>query len=199
MRVKDKFLEKNSWIFLLLVVALFSKCLASEEVDLRLLNYNQNLKNTSAFFIQTDGGTIEEGEIYVGSERVRVEYNEPEKISLVLSKKKSMYVNHELRETEFFNTNKSVVNIFFKILVGENSFENSSVTYQEDKIIIKSSYEIEGVFYSVEVLYENNPIILRKIKLKEKSRDFEISFFNHKIIEEMGKKFFALINPYQNN
>ena len=199
MRVKDRFLEKNSWVFLLLVVALFSKCLASGEVDLRLLNYNQNLKNTSAFFIQTDGGTIEEGEIYVGSERVRVEYNEPEKISLVLSKKKSMYVNHELRETEFFNTNKSVVNIFFKILVGKNSFENSSVTYQEDKIIIKSSYEIEGVFYSVEVLYENNPIILRKIKLKEKSRDFEISFFNHKIIEEMGKKFFALINPYQNN
>lgn len=199
MQEKDKFLEKNNWIFLLFIFAVISNAVGGQEISLKLLNYNQNLKESSAFFIQTDGYTIEEGEVYVGLERVRIEYNKPEKISLILSKKKSMYVNHDLKEAEFFNTNKSIVKIFFKILVGENIFENSNITYQEDKIFIKNSYEIEGVFYIVEILYENNPIILRKIKVREENQNFEISFFNHKRDREMDKKFFSLINPYLNN
>jgi hypothetical protein len=199
MQGKDRFLEKNSWVFLLLIITVISQVAVSKEVGLSLLEYNQNLSNTSAFFIQTDGNTIEEGEVYVGVERVRVEYNKPEKISLILAKKKSMYLNHGLKEAEFFGTNKSVVNIFFKILVGENVLENSNITYQDDKISIKNSYDIDGVFYMVEILYENNPIILRKIKLKEGGQNFEISFFDHKSLDEIDKKFFALINPYLNN
>ena len=199
MQVKDKLLKKISWLLIFLIVASLSKSSFGDKKNLNLINYNEKLRGTSAFFIQTDGKTLEEGEVYVGVERIRIDYKKPEKISLVLSKNKSMYLNHDLKEAEFFNTNKSVIKIFFKILAGEDYFNNADIVYEKDKIIIKKQFEIEDIVYKTEVIYENNPIQLRKIKVIEDSQYFEIGFFNHKKFSEKNKKFFLLINPYQGN
>ena len=118
-----------------------SNTVIADSVKLELLNYNEGLKSSSAFFIQTDGETLEEGIVYIGSKRIKIEYNKPQKITIVLSEKKGMYINHELKETQYFNTHKSFVKIFFKILTVEDFFEDSDIKILNSSIIIKNNFD----------------------------------------------------------
>ena len=71
---KDRFLEKTSY---LLFVFIFCFCGLSSAKDIKLEidNYNKTLSNSSAKFIQSDGETIEEGILYIGSDRIKIDYN----------------------------------------------------------------------------------------------------------------------------
>ena len=196
MRARGRFLEKTNRVFFIILIFFTSKTTIADNIRLDLLNYNNNLKNTSAFFIQTDGNTLEEGVIYIGLERIKIVYNKPQKITIVLSKKRGMYVNHKLKETQYFNTNKSFVRVFFNILTGDNFFENSNLHIFNDRIILRNDFEINDTFYNTQVIYENEPIKLRKIKIKENGESIEIGFFNHNNLDTPNKSFFSLINPY---
>ena len=196
MQAKDRFLEKFKKLLFLILLFFISNTVIADSIKSELLNYNESLKNSSAFFIQTDGETLEEGIIYIGSKRIKVKYNTPQKITIVLSEKKGMYINHELKEVEYFNTHKSFVKIFFKILTGQNFFEDSNITVLNNSIIIKNYFDINDTLYNTEVVYENDPIKLRKIKIKESDWGFEIGFFNHNNLETLKKDFFSLADPY---
>ena len=37
-------------------------------------------------------------------ERIKIDYNNPEKLTIILSDKKGVYINHKLQESEFFLT-----------------------------------------------------------------------------------------------
>ena len=197
MQEKDKLLKKTSKIFLLFILFAAESVFANT-TKLQLLDYNNSLKNSSAFFTQTDGNTIEEGILYIGSNRVKIDYKKPKKITIVLTAKKGMYVNHELKETQFFDTNKSFVNIFFKILTGKDFYKNSQLDITNHSITIGDNFEINKKFYKTKIVYENKPIKLRKIKVNENGGGFEIGFYNHNNLEDTKKNFYSLINPYPN-
>ena len=196
---KGRFLEKFNKIFFLFFIFFITEKAFADDLKSKIIDYNNNLKNSSALFIQTDGKTIEEGIVYIGLERIKVEYRSPQKITIVLSKKRGMYVNHELQETQYFNTKKSVVGIFFKILTGDDFFINSKITEFKDTITINKSFKINDTDYGVEIVYENEPIQLRKIKFKENDQNFEIGLFNYSNFENTEKGFYSLINPYISN
>ena len=59
MQVKDKLLKKISWLLIFLIVAFLSKSSIGNKNNLKLIYYNEKLRGTSAFFIQTDGKTLE--------------------------------------------------------------------------------------------------------------------------------------------
>lgn len=193
---KDTFLEKIKRTIFIIVFFLISKTLIADTISLELLNYNKSLENSTASFIQSDGKTLEEGVIYIGSERIKIEYVKPTKITLVISKKKAMYVNHSLEETEYFNTNKSFIKFFFKILTGEKSFDESDLVVSNNSVEIKNDFEINNTPYKTWIIYEKNPIKIRKIKLEENNRVTEIGFFSHKNVNKISKDFFSLIDPY---
>lgn len=197
MRAKDRFLKKTNYILFLTIFLIF-KNLGASDIKSELLNYNSTLKNSSIGFIQSDGITVEEGIIYIGFDRIKIEYEKPQKISLVLSKKKSMYINHSLEEVQYFDTNKSVIKIFFNILSDENFYQNSNITSLKDSITIKENFNLNDKFYKIKIIYENEPIKIRKIKLEEQGGNIDIGFFNHNSIEVFKKEFFSLINPYIN-
>ena len=193
---KDRFLKRYSFfIFIILGLTLTNQAL-SKSIKLNLIKYNNDLKNTSAEFIQTDGKTIEEGIIYIGDERIRIDYESPKEITIILSTKKSMYTNHQLRETQYFNTNKSFVGVFLKIINGDDFFSESNIKNHNDRIIVKYDFNIEDTLFQTEMIYENNPIELRKIKVRENNANLEMGFFNHTNTNEISKEFFSLINPY---
>ena len=146
-------------------------------------------------FIQTDGKTVEEGVIYIGSERIKVEYEKPQRLTFVLSKKKGMFVNHELKEVQYFNPNKSFVKIFFKILKGDIFDENTYLNISNNSILIKNNFEVMDRLYKVDVIYENEPIKIRKVEVLEGQESFEIGFFNHNSLNSLDIDF-SLINPY---
>ena len=199
MQEKGRFLEKFSKLFLIILFVFFSKASIANSEKLKLLNYNNDLKNSSINFIQTDGETLEEGVIYIGQERIKIDYIEPKKITVVLTKNKGMYISHDLKETQFFSTNKSLVKIFFNILIDENFYNNTDLFSSKNEIKLKNTSEIDNVSYLIEVIYENNPIKLRKIKVRTENQNIEVGFFNHNDLKDYEKDFFALIDPFLKN
>ena len=195
MLVKDKFLEKfKNLIFLIFIF--FSQALVAETTSSKILNYNESLINSSALFIQNDGKEIQEGKIYFGSDRIKIDYKHPQKITLILSEKKGIYVNHYLKESQHFNTNKSFIRFFFKILEGNKFVKNPKI--EESFIKINDSFILDDIYYQITILYENKPIKIRKIIILEDNQNLEISFFDHNNLEFFDKKFFSMIDPYLN-
>ena len=198
MRVKDKFLKKTNWIFLISIFLISENLFAKNTEPYDLFNYNNNLVNSTALFIQSDGETVEEGVVYIGSERVRVDYKIPKEITIVLSKDKGMYVNHDLKETQYFSTKMTFVNIIFSILSGGNFYKTADIDIFKDSIVIKKEIELNDIFYNAEVIYENDPIKLRKVKIFDDEGVLELGFFDHNNLEIYEKEFFSFINPYLN-
>ena len=73
---KDKFLEKTSYLIFLTLI-FFSQALIAETTKSKILNYNASLINSSALFIQNDGIEIQEGKIYFGHDRIKINYKYP--------------------------------------------------------------------------------------------------------------------------
>ena len=195
MLVKDKFLEKTKYLFFLIFI-FFSQPLVAETTSSKILNYNESLINSSAFFLQNDGKEIQEGEIYFGTDRIKINYKTPKKLTLILSEKKGIYINHYLKESQHFNTNKSFIKIFFKILKSNEFAKNPKI--EENFIKINDSFVLDDIYYQITVLYENKPIKIRKIIILENNQNLEISFFDHNNLEFFDKKFFSMIDPYLN-
>jgi len=197
MLVKDKFLKKISHL-ITIVVIFSSPTLIAKDTLIKLLDYNNSLKTTSALFIQSDGKSIEEGIVYFGLNRIKIEYTMPKKITIILSEKKGVYINHDLKESQYFNTNKSYVKIFFKILKGWEFLETSKIRESKNIIELSKTFDLNDNYYKIKVIYENDPIKLRKIVVLENSNDFEIGFFGHNNLKTLEKKFFSMVDPYLN-
>ena len=62
----------------------FSQTLRAEDIYEKIFNYNDQLKNSSVKFIQTNLNEIQEGVIYFGDERIKIIYTKPQKITIIL-------------------------------------------------------------------------------------------------------------------
>jgi hypothetical protein len=192
---KDKCLKKINLLIIFFIIC-FSKSLVAENISTKLINYNKSLKHSSALFIQTNGESIEEGVIYFGDERIKIDYIKPTKLTLILSEKKGVYINHELKESQYFNTNKSYVRVFFKIFNKKKFTDKSDILVSENTIEISESVDLNNNFYNIKIIYENNPIKLRKIKILNGGETLELGFFNYNIEEKFRKNFFSMVDPY---
>ena len=87
------------------LIILFSKNLIGEKLDSKIIKYLQGLNSFSSSFIQSGETYLEEGYISIKDDMIRLDYNNPER-TLKISKEKGVYINHELREEEFFQLKK---------------------------------------------------------------------------------------------
>ena len=188
----DRFLEKISYLIFLIFI--FSKVLVAETTITKILNYNASLINSSALFIQNDGLEIQEGKIYFGFNRIKIDYKYPQNLTLILSEKKGVYINHNLKESEYFNTNKSFIKFFFKLLKGNEFAEKPKA--EKNFIKINDSFVLNDIIYQITILYENNPIKIRKVMILEDNQNLEISLFDHNSLNFFDKKFFSMVDPY---
>ena len=193
MQVKDKFFEKTKLIILILC---FSQHLNAENFYDKIFNYNNGLKNTSANFIQTNLNHIQEGVIFFGDGRIKINYNNPEKLTIILSDKKGVYINHELQESEFFVTKKSYIKNFFDIIHNKNYLKKISIEEVFDQIVINEETYLENTFYTIRLVYENDPITLRRLEIISSEEKIQMGFFNHKKENIFDKNFFSMIDPY---
>ena len=193
MRVKDKFFEKTKLIILILC---FSQHLNAENIYDKIFNYNNELKNSSAKFMQTNTNHIQEGVIFFGNERIKINYNNPEKLTIILSDKKGVYINHELQESEFFITKKSYIKNFFDIIHNKNHLKKLSVEEVFDQIVISEDADLDNTFYTIRLIYENDPIKLRRLEIIGSEEKIQMGFFNHNKENIFDKNFFSMIDPY---
>ena len=197
MQAKDKFLEKISLLILIFVIGL-SHNLYAEDIYEKIFNYNDRLKNSTANFIQTNANYIQEGVIFFGNNRIKINYEKPQKLSIILSDRKGVYINHELRESEFFWTKKSYIKIFFDIFHKNNSLKNMSIKKSSDKIEISEKIELDNILFDIRLVYENDPIKLRRLEIFSEEEKINMGFFDHNIENDFDKNFFSMIDPYLN-
>ena len=169
---------------------------ANTEIKIKILDYLNSFQYFSASFIQSDNETLSEGVVYIGEKRVRAEYLSPSKILIVLDEDKAMYYNYELEEDEFFNPKNTNAWFFYDIFRNPNFFKDSKIRLKNKEVILeKSGFDNELAEYLINVYFENNPMILRKIEVFINDEFLQISIFNHSYNEDFDKDFFKLINP----
>ena len=197
MQAKDKFLEKFNFLIFILILC-FSHKLSAENIYKKIFDYNNSLKNSSANFIQTNSNYLQEGEIFFGNKRIKINYKNPKKLTLILSEKKGMYINHELEESEFFMTKKSYIKFFFDIFQKKNHMVNMIVKQIDQQIEISEKIDLENIIYDIVLTYENDPIKLRQIEIVSDDEKILMGFFDHNIEGVFDKNFFSMIDPYLN-
>ena len=194
---RDMFLKKNKLLILVFIVIFFIKnpINANEDNLLKIINYLENFKNLSVAFVQSDDFDIQEGIIAIGVNRVRVEYNSPSKILIILSKNKAMYYNHDLNEDEFFDPRDTPAWYFYEIFKNPDFFSDAKTSFINNSLIVQKESSYENENYNILLYFENNPLLLRKIQLKNNNQEITLSIFNHKYNMEFDEKYFKLINP----
>ena len=193
MQVKDKFLEKTKLFILILCL---SQNLNAENLYEKIFDYNDKLKNSSVSFIQTNINYIQEGIIFFGNERIKINYNNPEKLTIILSDKKGVYINHTLQESEFFITKKSYIKIFFDIFQKKNHLKNVYIEELFNQIVVSEDSYIDNILYTIRLVYENDPIMLRRLEIISDDEKIQMGFFNHTKGNIFDKSFFSMIDPY---
>ena len=193
MRVRDKFLEK---IKLIIIILCFTQNLNAENLYEKIFNYNDELKNSSANFIQTNTNHVQEGTIFFGDERIKINYNNPEKLTIILSDKKGVYINHQLQESEFFITKKSYIKIFFDIFQKKHHLKNMFIKVMDDQIVIGEETYLDDTLYNIRLVYENDPIKLRLLEIISNDEKMQMGFFNHNKENVFDRSFFSMIDPY---
>ena len=197
MQAKDKFLEKIS-LFILIWSLCFSHNLHAKNIYEKVFNYNNTLKNSSANFVQTNNNYFQEGIIFFGDKRIKIIYNKPQKITIILSEKKGIYINHELEESQFFATKNSYIKFLFDVFHKKKYLEKLTIKESDYKIEISEKIKLDDVLYNIKLVYENGPINLRRLVIINIDEKTQMGFFDHRLEQSFEKKFFSMIDPYLN-
>jgi len=197
-REKDKYLKKQislKVLGLLFLAILFSKSLASEELNSKIINYLQALNSFSSNFIQSDGRHLEEGYIYIKDDMIRLDYTDPDR-TLKINREKGVYINHELREEEFFSTKKNIVKIFYDIFLKNNFFSSLSPKESKKEIVFEKIIQLDSNKVHLKIFFEDSPLLLRKIISKTDNDLISISFYDHNYNSVFKESFFSFVPIY---
>ena len=66
------------------------------------------------------------------------------------------------------------------------------------KIEVSEKIKVDDVFYNIKLVYENEPINLRRLEIRNNDEKIQMGFFDHSFEQNLNKKFFSMINPYLN-
>ena len=199
MRVRDMFSKNEKYLnyfYIIIFLILSFKVESNTNTRIKILDYLNSMQYFSASFIQSDNETLSDGRVYIGEKRVRAEYLSPIKVLIILDEDKAMYYNYELEEVEFFNPKETNAWFFYDIFRNPYFFEDSKIVIENKEIILeKSGFDKQETKYLINVYFEDNPMILRKIEVFVNQEFLQISIFNHNYNEDFDEKFFKLINP----
>ena len=198
MLAKDKFLKTQTNLLLftiLFFIILFSKNTIGEPIDSKVANYIKNLNYFSSKFIQSNGASLEEGSIYIKDAKIRLDYFYPNR-TLIISKKKGVYINHELKEENFFSTEKNTVRLFYDIFLDYNFFSSFVFKENNKEIIFEKKIIIDSKITNLKIFFENSPLLLRKITVKTENEIISISFSEHSYNNTFDESLFSFVPMY---
>ena len=197
-QAKGKCLKKQSsykFLMLFFLAILFSKNLVGEEIDSKINTYLRGLNSFSSKFIQSNGTYLEQGNIYIKNNIIRLDYNSPDR-TLKISKEKGVYINHDLREEEFFSTKNNIIKIFYNIFLKNNFLSTLSPKENNKEIIIEKTIQSESTKVHLKIFFENSPLLLRKIITRTENDLISISFYDHNYNKVFEEDFFSFVPIY---
>ena len=198
MPAKDKFLKKQTNLLLitiLFLIILFSKNAIGDQINSKVVNYIKNLNFFSSKFIQSSGASLEEGNIYIKDNKIRLDYFYPDR-TLIISKNKGVYINHELKEENFFSTKKNRVKLFYDIFLDYSFFSSFEFEENNGEIVFEKKIIIDSKITYLKIFFENKPLLLRKIIAKSENEIISISFSEHNYNNTFDESLFSFIPMY---
>ena len=204
MQAKEMFLKQISRKPLILIFflgALICEQVVAKDLILKKNSLNDYIKKSNEFssqFIQASNESLSDGFLYLDRERIKIEYINPSKITIILSKSKAMYFDHDLNEVEYFNPKKTIGNIFYQIFFDNNFFDKTQLMIQKNSITAIKNIKIDEEEVVLNIYFEQNPLILRKIEIKKNSENIVFSILNINHNPNFDKKFFSMIDPRSN-
>ena len=198
MQEKDRFLKKQINLFffsILFFIILYCKNTTGDEISSKVGSYIKDLNFFSSKFIQSNGNSLEEGYIYIKDTKIRLDYFSPDR-TLIISKKKGVYINHELKEEEFFSTEKNIVRIFYDIFIDDGFFSTLKFAENKKEIIFEKKITIDLNKTDIKIFFENKPLLLRKIIAETEDEIISISFNEHSYNNVFDEKLFSFVPMY---
>tara|TARA_Y100000741_G_scaffold336276_1_gene294779 strand:- start:175 stop:798 length:624 start_codon:yes stop_codon:yes gene_type:complete len=207
MLVKEKFLKtihklRNKFFLILFISCLFSNSSISEtKTTSDIAEYIIGLKNFKCNFIQANpDGSISEGTMIYSDKKIRIDYESPSKIIFIAREKKAMYFNKDLEEVHYFNPNKTAFNIFNSIFDLNNLSKDLYTIKIEESVIeiLMNNLNVEDIKV-FKIIFQNNPLLLKKIIWEETSGKSVFSVYNIEKNPLTSKRTFSMAHPLINN
>jgi len=107
-----------------------------------------------------------------------------------------MYVNYDLGEVQYFNPQDSAAGVFINIFKNNLFLDGASIDIKNKNIFLKKEGEIDNEKFTLIILFEKSPNILRKIKLEYNDIYNSVMLSDHNFNAVFDKKFFTLANPF---
>ena len=195
---KDRFLKRQTKLkalILFLLIILFSKNLIGADLNFKVQEYIKNLNFFSSKFIQSNSGSINEGYLYIQNGKIRLDYFNPDR-TIKIGQKKGVYINHELKEEEFFSVDQNIIGVFYKIFQNYDFFSDVKLKENKGEIIFEKTIMIDSKKIGLKVFFENNPLLLRKIITKTDDEILSLSFNEHSHNNVFEKDFFSFVPIY---
>ena len=196
-----KQINRKSLIFVFLLGALICEQVLAKDLILKKNSLNDYIKKSNEFsaqFIQASNESLSDGFLYLDRERIKIEYINPSKITIILTESKAMYFNHDLNEVEYFNPTKTIGNIFYQIFYDNNFFNKTQLMIQTNSITAIKNIRIDEEEVVLSIYFEQNPLILRKIEIKKNNENIIFSILNINHNPNFDKKFFSMTDPRNN-
>lgn len=199
---KEVFLKKISKIILYLIFIIVfisgsSVWAINTKKNLQevVINHLETIKEFSSQFLQTNGETIEEGNLYLKNQRIKIHYHSPSEIIIIIAKKKAMYFNKDLQELEYFNPNKSLVSYFYNIFYNTTFLNEANFEEKDNYIVISKNLIVDEEKIVIKIFLEQHPIIIRKLRIEKSDSVITFSILNHNFNPDLIDKDFSMINP----
>ena len=196
-----KQINRKSLIFVFLLGTLICEQVLAKDLILKKNSLNDYIKKSNEFsaqFIQASNESLSDGFLYLDRERIKIEYINPSKITIILTESKAMYFNHDLNEVEYFNPTKTIGNIFYQIFYDNNFFKKTQLMIQTNSITAVKNIKIDEEEVTLNIYFEQNPLILRKIEIKKNNENIVFSILNINHNPNFDKKFFSMTDPRNN-
>ena len=65
-------------------------------------------------------------------------------------------------------------------------------------IEFNKDFQLDNILFNISVVYENEPIKLRRLVIEGNDEKIQMGFFDHKFEKTFNKNFFSMIDPYLN-
>ena len=206
MPVKGMFLKKNKmkkyfvlfvFIGLFLCNNVYSNQINYEE---KIINYFFKIENFTSTFIQSDEISVEEGIIYLKKKinRIKIKYNKPSNIVIILAKKRGLYLNLDLEEIEYFNPEDSIANIFYDIFYNVKFLDEASIKENNSVIEVTKNINLKNEKVKIKIIFEKNPLLIKKLIMISNEQIINLTLINPNFNAVLDSKIFSLANPLLN-
>ena len=204
MQEKEVFLKKISNISIIFYIFIFlviSKNVGAKDIifQSKIYDYINQIKGFKSNLIQASNNSIEEGSLYLKNKKLRIDYSTPSKIRIIITEKKAMYYNIDLQEVQYFDPRNTPAYMFFNMFYSKEFFNDASFNNNKNNIVVNKKINVDDQEYSLNIYFEKNPLLIRKIESTVNNEKTIYSIVNPDFNPSIDLKFFSLLNPIINN